>query len=331
MKRFFFLSIFFHGALLLLLFSWETPLANKFSPRRIIEVSLIEKVEEKKPQKTLPPKQKEEKKATTPETKKALPPREHKKIIKVEKTEEKAKEKKVEKALEKEVEKTVGKTEEKEEKKEEKEEEKKEPALAVLQEEKIKETEEFLPENKFTPTSVEQPLPVQAQVKPATQGNGNEETLNVSTGGPGNSMAPGAAGATSRSTFLMSPASALQKGGTAGEGTKEADFGNMGEGSRRQASKIHSSSKEVDEILQQIIRKIEAAKHYPRVAQKMGIEGKAVVRFKLKPQGQVEAIEIVESSGSEILDRASLQTVRDAAPLPYKEGWLKVGIVFKIL
>ena len=328
MKRFFFLSIFFHGALLLLLFSWETPLANKFSPRRIIEVSLIEKVEEKKPQKTLPPKQKEKKKATTPETKKALPPREHKKIIKVEKTEEKAKEKKVEKALEKEVEKTVGKTEEK---KEEKEEEKKEPALEVLQEGKPKEMGELPPENKFLKTSVEQPLPVQAKVKPATQGNGNEETLNVSTGGQGNSMALEAAGATSRSTFLMFTGSRPEKGVAEGESTKETSFAKRREGSHLTVSKMPSPSIEVDQILKQIIRKIESAKRYPKVARKMGIEGKAVVRFKLKLQGQVEAIEIVESSGSEILDRASLQTVRDAAPLPYKEGWLKVGIVFKIL
>ncbi|MBU1208931.1 MAG: energy transducer TonB [Proteobacteria bacterium] len=328
MKRFFFLSIFFHGALLLILFFWETPLANKFSPRGIIAVSLIEKIEEKKPQKTLPQNRQEREKGQKKEKKEALPPREHKKIIKVEKTEEKAKEKKVEKAVEKEVEKTVEKTEEK---KEEKEEEKKEPALAVLQEEKIKETEELPPENKFLRTSVEQPLPIQANVMPLTRGSGNAEVLKGSTAGERNIMAQGASGETSRSTFLMFNASGLEKGGTGGEGTKGTGFGKMGEGSHLTVSKMHSSLIEIDQILKQIIRKIEAAKRYPRVARKMGIEGKAVVRFKLKAQGQVETVEIVESSGSEILDRASLQTVRDAAPLPYKEGWLKVGIVFKIL
>jgi TonB family protein len=63
----------------------------------------------------------------------------------------------------------------------------------------------------------------------------------------------------------------------------------------------------------------------------MGIEGTAVVRFRLEPSGQVEEVEVLESSGSGILDKASLETVRDASPLPYKEGWLKVGIVFKIV
>ena len=62
----------------------------------------------------------------------------------------------------------------------------------------------------------------------------------------------------------------------------------------------------------------------------MGIEGTAVVRFRLRPEGRVEAVEIVDSSGSEILDKASLETVHAAAPFPYKAGWLKVGIVFKI-
>ena len=92
-----------------------------------------------------------------------------------------------------------------------------------------------------------------------------------------------------------------------------------------------SSLSAVDPVLLQIMRRIEEAKRYPRVARRMGIEGKTVVRFKLKPGGQVEAVEVAESSGSDILDKASVETVREAAPLPYKEGWLKVGIVFKIL
>ncbi len=293
MKRFFFLSAFFHGALLLLLFSWEIPLANKLLPRGVLEIFLIEKIEEVKPKKILPSIPKQRVKAKKPAKNEAL--------LQLP------------------------------EKKEEKREEKQEPTPAVLQEEKLKETEELPPENKFLKTSVEQPLPVQANVMPPTQGNGNAEVLKVSTGGERNIMAQGASGETSRSTFLMFNASGLEKGGTGGEGTKGTGFGKMGEGSHLKVSKMHSSLIEVDQILKQIIRKIEAAKRYPRVARKMGIEGKAVVRFKLKPQGQVETVEIVESSGSEILDQASLQTVRDAAPLPYKEGWLKVGIVFKIL
>ena len=96
-------------------------------------------------------------------------------------------------------------------------------------------------------------------------------------------------------------------------------------------SNIPTSSQEGDSILFEIMRRIEAAKRYPKVARRMGIEGKTAVRFKLKPNGKVESVEVMESSGADILDQASLETVRRAVPLPYKEGWLKVVIVFKIL
>ena len=104
-----------------------------------------------------------------------------------------------------------------------------------------------------------------------------------------------------------------------------------GEGGNSERKPTGSALSAVDPVLLQIMRRIETAKRYPRVARRMGIEGKTVVRFKLKPGGQVEAVEVAESSGSDILDKASVETVREAAPLPYKEGWLKVGIVFKIL
>jgi protein TonB len=77
--------------------------------------------------------------------------------------------------------------------------------------------------------------------------------------------------------------------------------------------------------------RIERAKRYPKVARRMGIEGKTTVRFKLKPNGKVDSAEILGSSGSDILDQASLETIQRATPLPYKEGWLKVIIIFKIL
>jgi protein TonB len=103
------------------------------------------------------------------------------------------------------------------------------------------------------------------------------------------------------------------------------------DGPSRRMSRTESPSSEENSLLARIVGKIEAAKRYPRIARRMGIQGTATVRFKLKPNGHLEKIELVESSGSKILDDASLETVREAAPLPYKEGWLKVGIVFKIL
>ena len=55
MGRFFIIiSTIFHGTLLLLLFSWEIPLADRLLPKNILEVSLVEKIEEMKPQMILP-------------------------------------------------------------------------------------------------------------------------------------------------------------------------------------------------------------------------------------------------------------------------------------
>jgi protein TonB len=131
--------------------------------------------------------------------------------------------------------------------------------------------------------------------------------------------------------MVASASQGIPWGGSPGEKKGEGRGLGEGPGEGKQISKAHGSSPGIDEALLLILRKIEAAKKYPRNAQRRGIEGKAMVRFKISPNGSVDAVEILESSGSEVLDRASLQTVRDAAPLPYKEGWLKVGIVFKML
>ncbi len=77
-----------------------------------------------------------------------------------------------------------------------------------------------------------------------------------------------------------------------------------------------------------IRRSIERAKTYPRLAREMGIQGVVYVRFRLKPSGDVERVEIVKSSGCDILDSATVRTVYRAAPMPYVEGWLEVPISY---
>jgi TonB family protein len=294
MKRFFFLSIFFHGVLLLLLLSWEIPLADKFLPKGIIQVSLIEKIEEKKPQKSPPTILKVLEKVKTPDKKEVLPAPEKKEVRKEEKREEKM--------------------------------EKIEQAPAILKEERRKDEEEVPSENKTLRSQVEQPLAAQAKTMPQSQEGGNPEALQPLAEGKGGSGAKEGSG----STFLASAASGVGAEGIGPGGGRWTPGRAKGEGSPGQMANIRPSTGELDPTISLIIRRIEAVKRYPRMARKMGIEGTAVVRFKLRPEGRVEAVELVDSSGSEILDNASLETVRAAAPFPYKEGWLKVGIVFKI-
>lgn len=73
---------------------------------------------------------------------------------------------------------------------------------------------------------------------------------------------------------------------------------------------------------------IERSKNYPRLARERGIQGVARVRFKLRPTGDVETVEIVKSSGYDILDTASIRTVYRAAPMPYVSGWVEVPMAY---
>ena len=77
-----------------------------------------------------------------------------------------------------------------------------------------------------------------------------------------------------------------------------------------------------------IVSSIERVKSYPRLARERGIQGVVHVRFRLRPRGEVDRVEIVKSSGSEILDTYSVQTVYRAGPMPYVNGWVEVPIAY---
>lgn len=284
MRRFFFLSLFLHGIMLMVLFSWEIPRAGKITPRNIIQVSLIEKEEDPSP----PPKP--ERTVEKPTAEKRIVKKEPAPPLKT-----------------KEIKKEIPKEPPKEEPP---------PKAQVPQ-----------PESDFQPDKSEPTpdSPAAGAAQPSgkgagetAKGTGKEEKK------PGSYEGGGA--------FLeVSLNPGPGKEGIAGGGGEKQARGLGGEGGNSGSKPTGSFLSAVDPVLLQIMRRIEEAKRYPRAARRMGIEGKTVVRFKLKPGGQVEAVEVAESSGSDILDKASVETVREAAPLPYKEGWLKVGIVFKIL
>jgi TonB family protein len=73
---------------------------------------------------------------------------------------------------------------------------------------------------------------------------------------------------------------------------------------------------------------IEKAKTYPRLARERGVEGVVLVRFKVAPSGKIEKVDVVKSSGSDILDQASIRTVQRAAPMPYLNGWVEVPMSY---
>jgi len=82
--------------------------------------------------------------------------------------------------------------------------------------------------------------------------------------------------------------------------------------------------------LQHLQSALEKAKTYPRLARERGIEGTVLVRFKVLPSGDVETVDVVRSSGAQILDDASVRTVYRAAPMPYVNGWVEVPMIYEL-
>ena len=274
-------DFFSHGALVLSLFCWQVPLADKVFPGRVIEVCLIQSppvsFAKKEARKLF--KQKEVRVPSRGQKRRGegIPPSP---------TEE---EKKTERAEKEDILQGIP------------------PLPAALNEEPVLLGEELLS---------------------SAHGGEEDKAMKAPSSGTPESAVEGIVGIEFFGLHRIPDAKRRTKDGQPAGGHLRKDRRRK-QGEAKPGPYFHHTS--LTQIQQQIMRKIEAAKRYPKVARKMGIEGTAVVRFKLKPQGKVEAVEIAESSGSEILDNASLQTVRDAAPLPYKEGSLKVGIVFKIL
>jgi protein TonB len=101
------------------------------------------------------------------------------------------------------------------------------------------------------------------------------------------------------------------------------------------------SASVTDDVLQSfaeaVRRKIESKKRYPIAAQRVGIEGRTGIKMTILKDGRLQKVEIVKPSGYEILDRAALQSVRDAAPFPpipkemgRDEIQMSIHLVFKI-
>lgn len=65
-----------------------------------------------------------------------------------------------------------------------------------------------------------------------------------------------------------------------------------------------------------IVRKLRRSLRYPRAARARRITGEVHVRFVVSANGSAGSIRVVRSSGSPILDRAAIDTVRRAAPFP---------------
>ena len=66
----------------------------------------------------------------------------------------------------------------------------------------------------------------------------------------------------------------------------------------------------------QLVARLERYKRYPAEAQSRGEQGVAQLAFRVDRGGGVHNAHIVRSSGSSLLDEATLALVERAAPLP---------------
>ncbi len=93
---------------------------------------------------------------------------------------------------------------------------------------------------------------------------------------------------------------------------------------------VGSSPTGSDTVLAEIRQKIERAKHFPRLARRLQLEGEAELLFHLKGDGSLQSLRISQSSGATILDEAALATVRRAAPFPYYPEPIQITIRFTL-
>ena len=75
---------------------------------------------------------------------------------------------------------------------------------------------------------------------------------------------------------------------------------------------------------------------YPRVAQRMGLQGTVVLNVEVLETGQCGQINVSQSSGYAVLDKAALQTVKSWRFAPARQAghaitrWFKVPIIFSL-
>jgi len=66
----------------------------------------------------------------------------------------------------------------------------------------------------------------------------------------------------------------------------------------------------------QVRQRIAAAQYYPRLARQRGMEGRTVISFILDQRGRLTKVDLAQTSGYPLLDRAALEAVHNGAPYP---------------
>ena len=124
-------------------------------------------------------------------------------------------------------------------------------------------------------------------------------------------------------------------------GGREAFSRNDGSGARMgsgENSRGNGAGAAGDTYLMMVRSKIEQHKIYPRWASLRQIQGTVVIHFIITLEGIIKGVDVVQSSGSPVLDQAGLKAVKDASPFskPPVEFFqtavsIEVPIVFELI
>ncbi len=74
----------------------------------------------------------------------------------------------------------------------------------------------------------------------------------------------------------------------------------------------------------QVRQRIARARNYPRIARRRGMEGQPVIDFTLDKRGRLTKVDLAQTSGYRLLDRAALEAVHNGAPYPEIPAPLKI-------
>lgn len=103
-------------------------------------------------------------------------------------------------------------------------------------------------------------------------------------------------------------------GGTQPEGAGAGDSGYVRDG--QAGIPLNTPDPRYAEYLAEIKRRIEAHWVYPQEAALKRQSGQGLVGFVLRKNGSVREVDIVRSSGFDILDRYLINAIRFASPMP---------------
>lgn len=85
-----------------------------------------------------------------------------------------------------------------------------------------------------------------------------------------------------------------------------------------------------DDLLMLLHVAIKRQQKYPPSALRMKRQGRATVGFTLYPNGSIEQLRLMKSSGTSSLDSAALEAVRLAAPFTGVDAYMRSSETFKI-